>query len=187
MLREQTSSMKCSQTWAKTSTGEAKEPVENERRQCVDFGWATLEAHTLCWEFRSRVALTRRWSAAQRIPLVGLRGGWGTRELNHKTTLMNPKQTPSDPSPQPDIAKKPCTEAARGAVSAASKTKAEDLSTLMSVSPFSGWSPFKKFVVISSKGSAKVADRSPFKIHRELKSFLGDETIQVVGCWEQVP
>ncbi|GFO46966.1 hypothetical protein PoB_007347100 [Plakobranchus ocellatus] len=41
MLREQTSSMKCSQTWAKTSTGEAKEPVENWRRQCVDFGWAT--------------------------------------------------------------------------------------------------------------------------------------------------
>ncbi|GFO39108.1 hypothetical protein PoB_006561300 [Plakobranchus ocellatus] len=33
--------MKCSQTWAKTSTGEAKEPVENWRRQCVDFGWAT--------------------------------------------------------------------------------------------------------------------------------------------------
>ncbi|GFN87766.1 RNA-directed DNA polymerase from mobile element jockey [Plakobranchus ocellatus] len=41
MLREQTSSMKCSQTWAKTSTGEAKEPVENWRRQCVDFRWAT--------------------------------------------------------------------------------------------------------------------------------------------------
>ncbi|GFN80772.1 RNA-directed DNA polymerase from mobile element jockey [Plakobranchus ocellatus] len=41
MLREQTRSMKCSQTWAKTSTGEAKEPVENWRRQCVDFGWAT--------------------------------------------------------------------------------------------------------------------------------------------------
>ncbi|GFO05878.1 Pol-like protein [Plakobranchus ocellatus] len=41
MLREQTSSMKCSQTWTKTSTGEAKEPVENGRRQCVDFGWAT--------------------------------------------------------------------------------------------------------------------------------------------------
>ncbi|GFO00737.1 large subunit GTPase 1 [Plakobranchus ocellatus] len=37
MLREQTSSMKCSQTWAKTFTGEAKEPVENWRRQCVDF------------------------------------------------------------------------------------------------------------------------------------------------------
>ncbi|GFO32126.1 hypothetical protein PoB_005863100 [Plakobranchus ocellatus] len=40
-MGEQTSSMKCSQTWAKTSTGEAKEPVENWRRQCVDFGWAT--------------------------------------------------------------------------------------------------------------------------------------------------
>ncbi|GFO20617.1 RNA-directed DNA polymerase from mobile element jockey, partial [Plakobranchus ocellatus] len=34
-------------------------------------------------------------------------------------------------------------------------------------------------MVISSKGSAKVADRSPFKIHRELKSILGDETIEV--------
>ncbi|GFO19164.1 ribonuclease hi [Plakobranchus ocellatus] len=41
MLREQTSSMKCSQTWAKTSTGAAKEPVENWRQQCVDFAWAT--------------------------------------------------------------------------------------------------------------------------------------------------
>ncbi|GFN98115.1 UDP-glucuronosyltransferase 2a1-like [Plakobranchus ocellatus] len=38
MLREQTSSTKCSPTWAKTSTGEAKEPVENGRRQCVGFG-----------------------------------------------------------------------------------------------------------------------------------------------------
>ncbi|GFO02343.1 RNA-directed DNA polymerase from mobile element jockey [Plakobranchus ocellatus] len=34
-------------------------------------------------------------------------------------------------------------------------------------------------MVISSKRSAKVADRSPFKIHRELKSILGDETIKV--------
>ncbi|GFN74898.1 Gag-like protein [Plakobranchus ocellatus] len=34
-------------------------------------------------------------------------------------------------------------------------------------------------MVISSKGSAKVADRSPFKIHRELKLILGDETIEV--------
>ncbi|GFN82299.1 retrovirus-related pol polyprotein from type-1 retrotransposable element r1 [Plakobranchus ocellatus] len=92
---------------------------------------------------------------------------------------MNQKKKSSDPSPQPDVAKKPCTEAARGAASVASKRKAEDLPTLMSVSPFAGWSPFKKFIVISSKGSAKVADRSPFKIHRELKSILGDETIEV--------
>ncbi|GFO40538.1 NADP dehydrogenase [ubiquinone] iron-sulfur protein 8, mitochondrial [Plakobranchus ocellatus] len=91
---------------------------------------------------------------------------------------MNPKNNPSDPSPQPDVAKKPCTEAARGAASVASKRKAEDLPTLMSVSPFSGWSPFKKFMAISSKGSAKVADTSPFKIHRELKSILGDVTIK---------
>ncbi|GFO46816.1 hypothetical protein PoB_007332100 [Plakobranchus ocellatus] len=49
----------------------------------------------------------------------------------------------------------------------------------MSVSPFAGWSPFKKFMVISSKGSAKMADRSPFKIHRELNLILGDMTIEV--------
>ncbi|GFO50067.1 hypothetical protein PoB_007657200 [Plakobranchus ocellatus] len=92
---------------------------------------------------------------------------------------MTTPKNPSDPSPHPDMAKKPCTEAARGAVSVASKRKAEDLPTLMSVSPFAGWSPFKKFMVISFKGSAKVADRSTFKIHRELKSILGDETIEV--------
>ncbi|GFO13711.1 RNA-directed DNA polymerase from mobile element jockey [Plakobranchus ocellatus] len=65
------------------------------------------------------------------------------------------------------MAKKPCTEAARGAVSVASKRKAEDLPTLMSVSPFAGWSQFKKFMVISSKGSAKVADRPyiPLPMH----------------------
>ncbi|GFN89047.1 RNA-directed DNA polymerase from mobile element jockey [Plakobranchus ocellatus] len=92
---------------------------------------------------------------------------------------MNEKKKPSDPTPQPYVAKKPCTKAARGAASVAIKRKAEDLPTLMSVSPFSGWSPFKKCMVISSKGSAKMADRSPFKIHRELKSILGDETIEV--------
>ncbi|GFO14853.1 protein mak16 homolog [Plakobranchus ocellatus] len=37
MLREQTSSTKCSPTWAKTSTGEAKQPAENGRRQCEGF------------------------------------------------------------------------------------------------------------------------------------------------------
>ncbi|GFO14329.1 hypothetical protein PoB_004083400 [Plakobranchus ocellatus] len=45
MLRGQTSSTKYSPTWAKTSTAEAKEPVENGRRQCVGFGWAT-HGHT---------------------------------------------------------------------------------------------------------------------------------------------
>ncbi|GFO26998.1 hypothetical protein PoB_005350300 [Plakobranchus ocellatus] len=49
----------------------------------------------------------------------------------------------------------------------------------MSVFPFAGWSPFTKFMVISLKGSAKVAGRSPFKIHREMNSILGDETIEV--------
>ncbi|GFN90352.1 hypothetical protein PoB_001685800 [Plakobranchus ocellatus] len=49
----------------------------------------------------------------------------------------------------------------------------------MSVSPFAGWSTFKNFMVMSLRGSAKVANRSPFKIHRELKSILGDETIEI--------
>ncbi|GFO25730.1 hypothetical protein PoB_005223500 [Plakobranchus ocellatus] len=47
------------------------------------------------------------------------------------------------------------------------------------MSAFASLSPFKKIMVISSKGSAKVADRSPFKMHRELKLILGDETIEV--------
>ncbi|GFO26029.1 RNA-directed DNA polymerase from mobile element jockey [Plakobranchus ocellatus] len=34
-------------------------------------------------------------------------------------------------------------------------------------------------MVINSKGSAKVAHRLPFKIHRELKSILDDKTIEV--------
>ncbi|GFO27877.1 hypothetical protein PoB_005438200 [Plakobranchus ocellatus] len=88
--------------------------------------------------------MPQRWSTAQRVPLVGLRGGRGALELNLKTYPMIKPKNPSDPSPHPDMAKKPCTEAARGAVSVASKRKAEDLPTLMSVSPFAGWSPFKK-------------------------------------------
>ncbi|GFN80250.1 RNA-directed DNA polymerase from mobile element jockey [Plakobranchus ocellatus] len=76
---------------------------------------------------------------------------------------------------------KPCTEAAHRAVSVASKRRAEDTHpTLMSMSPFAGWSPFKTCMVNNSKGSAKVADRSSFKIHRELKSILGGETIQSI-------
>ncbi|GFO25046.1 hypothetical protein PoB_005155100 [Plakobranchus ocellatus] len=70
----------------------------------------------------------------------------------------------------------------------ASKRKAEDLSTLMSVSSFASWSPLKKFMVISTKGSAKVADRSHFKIHRELKSILATRqsrstNLLVVTSW----
>ncbi|GFO17388.1 Gag-like protein [Plakobranchus ocellatus] len=34
-------------------------------------------------------------------------------------------------------------------------------------------------MVISSRGSVKVADRPHFKIHRELKSILGNESIEV--------
>ncbi|GFO19451.1 hypothetical protein PoB_004595600 [Plakobranchus ocellatus] len=101
---------------------------------------------------------------------------------------MTSKTTNSDPSPCPDEAKKPCTEAARGAVSVASKRKAQDLCTLMNVSPFAGWSPFKKFMVmspfkkfmvISSKGSAKVADGSRFKgieVDSERRDHRGHQT-----------
>ncbi|GFN77730.1 hypothetical protein PoB_000423600 [Plakobranchus ocellatus] len=48
-----------------------------------------------------------------------------------------------------------------------------------SVPPFVSWSQFKKSVVISPQGSAKVADRLLFEIPRELKSILGDETIEI--------
>ncbi|GFO01681.1 Pol-like protein [Plakobranchus ocellatus] len=40
-LRGQTSFTKYSLTWEKTSAKEVKEPVENGRRQCVGFAWAT--------------------------------------------------------------------------------------------------------------------------------------------------
>ncbi|GFO32771.1 hypothetical protein PoB_005927600 [Plakobranchus ocellatus] len=54
---------------------------------------------------------------------------------------------------------------------------------IMSMSAFASWSPFKKLIVISSKGSVKVADRSPFKIHRELKSILGRRDHQGHRTW----
>ncbi|GFO26801.1 Gag-like protein [Plakobranchus ocellatus] len=138
-----------------------------------------MRSHTLCWEYSSRLALTKPWSATQPVPLVGLRGRRGALELNRKTFRMTKQKNTPDPSPLPDVAKKPCMEAARGAASVASKRKAEDLPSLMNMSPFARWSPFKKFMVISSRGSAKVADMSPFKIHWVLKSILGDETIEV--------
>ncbi|GFO45317.1 hypothetical protein PoB_007182200 [Plakobranchus ocellatus] len=47
------------------------------------------------------------------------------------------------------------------------------------LSPSTSWSPFKIFMVISSKGPAEVADRSPFKIQSELKSILVNETNEV--------
>ncbi|GFO17877.1 hypothetical protein PoB_004438200 [Plakobranchus ocellatus] len=110
-------------------------------------------SHTLCWEYSSRVALTQRWRSAT-CPL-----GWalwraGALELNLPNSHMTKQKNTPDPSPQPDEAKKPCTEAAHGAGSSvASKRKAEDLPTLMSVFPFTGWSPFKKFMVIKSIGT----------------------------------
>ncbi|GFN94146.1 hypothetical protein PoB_002065200 [Plakobranchus ocellatus] len=71
----------------------------------------------------------------------------------------------------------PCTKTARGAVSVASKRKAEDLPILMSVTRFASWSQCNKCMVIGLKGSTKVADKSPFKIYRE--SIVGDEIIEV--------
>ncbi|GFO02016.1 hypothetical protein PoB_002852100 [Plakobranchus ocellatus] len=55
--------------------------------------------------------------------------------------------------------------------------KAEDPPTLMNMSPFANWSPFKTFMVIERicEGSRYVA----LKTHRELKSILSDETIEV--------
>ncbi|GFO19488.1 ATP-dependent RNA helicase a-like protein [Plakobranchus ocellatus] len=55
----------------------------------------------------SRVALTQRWSAAQHVPLVGLRGGRGALEMNPKTFLITEQKNTPDPSPLPDVAKKP--------------------------------------------------------------------------------
>ncbi|GFO17777.1 hypothetical protein PoB_004428200 [Plakobranchus ocellatus] len=58
-------------------------------------------SHTLCWEYSSRVALTQRWSTAQRVPLVGLRGGQGALELNLKTYPMTKSKNTPDPPHYP--------------------------------------------------------------------------------------
>ncbi|GFO14929.1 hypothetical protein PoB_004143400 [Plakobranchus ocellatus] len=68
--------------------------------------------------------MTQRWSAAQCVPQVGLRGRQGALKLNLKTLLMTQEKTPSDPSPQPDVAKKPCTKAAHGQLMSVSPLRA---------------------------------------------------------------
>ena len=46
----------------------------------------------------------------------------------------------------------------------------------MGSSPLMGWSPYVKFMVISSQDDRKVAAKSPFKINRELVKILGAES-----------
>ena len=60
-----------------------------------------------------------------------------------------------------------------GAPRSACKRKAEDCPPLMGSSPLLGWSPYVKFMVISSQDNRKVAAKSPFKINRELVKILG--------------
>ena len=75
--------------------------------------------------------------------------------------------TITGPSPIPNILKKPCRGGA-GAPPSACKRKAEDCPPLMGSSPLMGWSPYVKFMVISSQDNRKVASKSSFKINREL-------------------
>ena len=78
------------------------------------------------------------------------------------------------PFPTPNISKKSCRGGA-GAPPSACKRKAEDCPPLMGSSPLLGWSPYVKFMVISSQDERKVAAKSPFKINRELVKILGAE------------
>ena len=78
------------------------------------------------------------------------------------------------PFPTPNICKKSCRGGA-GAPPSACKRKAEDCPPLMGSSPLLGWSPYVKFMVISSQENRKVAAKSPFKINRELVKILGAE------------
>ena len=75
------------------------------------------------------------------------------------------------PSPIPNKVKKSCRGGA-GAPPSACKRKAEDFPPLMGSSPLMGWSPYIKFMVISSQDDQKVAAKSPFKIQRELVKIL---------------
>ena len=79
------------------------------------------------------------------------------------------------PFPTPNICKKSCRGGA-GAPPSACKRKAEDCPPLMGSSPLLGWSPYVKFMVISSQDERKVAAKSPFKINRELVKNSGRGT-----------
>ena len=74
----------------------------------------------------------------------------------------------------PTIIKKSC-RGGPDAPPSACKRKAEDCPPLMGSSPLMGWSPYIKFMVISSQDDRKVAAKSPFKINRELVKILGAE------------
>ena len=78
------------------------------------------------------------------------------------------------PTPIPNKFKKSCRGGA-GAPPSACKRKAEDFPPLMGSSPLMGWSPYVKFMVISSQDNRKVAAKSPFKIQQELVKILGTE------------
>ena len=78
------------------------------------------------------------------------------------------------PSLIPNNYKKSCRGGA-GAPPSACKRKAEDCPPLMGSSPLMGWSPYIKFMVISSQDNRKVAAKSPFKINRELIKIMGAE------------
>ena len=86
--------------------------------------------------------------------------------------------TKTGPSPIPNIYKKSCRGGA-GAPPSACKRKAEDCPPLMGSSPLLSWSPFVKFMVISSQDNRKVAAKPPFKINRELIRILGAEPHEV--------
>ena len=80
------------------------------------------------------------------------------------------------PFPTPDNFKKTCRGGA-GAPPSACKRKAKDCPPLMGSSPLLGWSPYVKFMVISSQDNRKVAAKSPFKINRELVRILKLERV----------
>ena len=80
----------------------------------------------------------------------------------------------NDPSPNPNYYKKSCRGGV-GAPPSACKRKAEDYPPRMESSSLMSWSPFVKFMVISSQDNRKVAAKSPFKINIELIRILGAE------------
>ncbi|GFN91654.1 hypothetical protein PoB_001816000 [Plakobranchus ocellatus] len=108
-----------------------------------------------------------------------LRGGRGALELNHKTTVMNPKKIPLGPLPTTRRGKEALHRISLWGCLCCQQKEGGGPSYSNERISLCGLVTIQNFLVISSKGSAKVADRSPFKIHRELKSILGDETIEV--------
>ena len=113
-------------------------------------------------------------------PLVGLRGGRGLLELKLQKHFMEKSKNTKGPTPTPDNAKKSCPGRAGAQPGSSTKRKAEDLPSLMGSSPFTSWSPFRRFEVISSTlKDQPVASLSPFKIQRELVKILGSDAFEV--------